>query len=266
MIYVPSQDNVRNIVGVAITPNRKYVAFVEEVEEVESQQVTVYSLQNNKKVKTLVADENTTESKEIICIHFSENSKVLLVQQGEPDHTIVLWRWYSGKIITSVRLGGLPIIKSMFSNSNSIFLASVSASAGIMHKLDVDDASIRSAQVASMVRYAAILFCSSSFLSHLPISLLHPLHRPTTQPDPEKERFTSLSWLVGNFLALTTSDGRIQINQDNEVKCMLEAVEGDYLLAICPRLRGFVCAGDRGYVYFFDPTTTGDAEKASSKK
>ena len=32
----------------------------------------------------------------------SENSKFLLTQYGNPDWTLVVWRWYSGKVCVCV--------------------------------------------------------------------------------------------------------------------------------------------------------------------
>lgn len=32
------------------------------------------------------------------CAPGSENSKLLITQYGEPDHTLVVWRWYGGKV------------------------------------------------------------------------------------------------------------------------------------------------------------------------
>lgn len=34
----------------------------------------------------------------------SENSKFLVTQHGDPDWTLVVWRWYSGKVLASIRL------------------------------------------------------------------------------------------------------------------------------------------------------------------
>ena len=61
-------------------------------------QVSVYSLQSEKLVKTLLLDPSLTLASQIESISFSENSKLLLTQCGEPDYTLLIWRWYSAKV------------------------------------------------------------------------------------------------------------------------------------------------------------------------
>ena len=53
----------------------------------------------------------------------SENSKLLLTQCGEPDYSLVIWRWYSGKVGACVclRAGALCCVVTWWSPSNAPF-------------------------------------------------------------------------------------------------------------------------------------------------
>uniref|UniRef100_A0A7R9VL67 Cilia- and flagella-associated protein 57 n=1 Tax=Chlamydomonas euryale TaxID=1486919 RepID=A0A7R9VL67_9CHLO len=75
---------------------------------------------------------------------------------------------------------------------------------------------------------------------------------------------TALCWLAGGLLALTTSLGRVVVNQDKDVKCVVNAADDDYLTTVAPRARGFVAAGAAGRLYVFDPVDA-QAKKAGSR-
>ena len=76
MGFVAMHDKVLGVVGVAVSNNRKYLACIEEAEDAESHQVTVYSIQTLKRVKTLVTDPNLVQSGVIVSIHFRQGQRM----------------------------------------------------------------------------------------------------------------------------------------------------------------------------------------------
>jgi len=151
MGFLPSHEQVRRIVGVAVSKSNKYMACIEEVDESETHQVTVYSIQTLKRVKTLVPDSGTVvESSRVVCIHFSENSKFLLVQHGGPDCTLVIWRWYSGKIVSSLRLE-YPVLKAIFSPVDNNMAATVSKTFASLVCMDNETGTLQSVPLTSAV-------------------------------------------------------------------------------------------------------------------
>ena len=63
-------EKVVAVTGVTVSKNRKYLACVEVAEEAETHQITVYSIQTLKRVKTLVPDVSSIQSSEVISISF----------------------------------------------------------------------------------------------------------------------------------------------------------------------------------------------------
>lgn len=156
MALLPAHDKVRSIVRIAVSGNKKYVACTENSEDSESQQVSVYSLQTQKRIRTLALDTATAQavqSVQVVCINFSESSKLLLTQYGAPDHTLVIWRWYSGKVICSVRLEA-EVLQAAFSPVENSLLLTASALVATMHRLDADEGTVQSMVVATAVSRA----------------------------------------------------------------------------------------------------------------
>ena len=217
--FFPGQDKVQTILGLAMSHNKKYMACIEELEEDQVQRVTVYSLISMRPVRTLMDPESRTN---IAGVSFNETTKFLLIQHGEPDNTLVVWKWQNGRVFSSISFE-TPVHKAIFSPSSSIAFATICSGSASIHRVDADHSVIRSVQVA-------------------------------TASDPSKEAFTSLAWLAGHLIAITTSAGHIQVNHEGEMMGMLTGAEGDCLMSVVPRGRGLVAGGQSGTLYFFDAT------------
>jgi hypothetical protein len=218
--FFPGQDCVQSIIGMTLSQNKKYMACVEEIEEDPVRRVTVYSLLSMRPVRMLMDPE--TKASPITGISFSESSKFLIVQHGEPDNTLVIWRWQSGKVLASMSFDS-PVHKALFNPNNPIAFATVCSGSASIHRVDADHSAVRTVQVASA-------------------------------SDASKEAFTSTAWLAGHLIAFTTTAGRIQVNHEGEVKGTVVAAEGDCLVSVVQRGRGMVAGGQSGTVYFFDAT------------
>lgn len=60
--------------------------------------VGVYALGSGKRVRGLALDAAVGQPTRVTALGFSENSRLLLTQCGEPDHMLLVWRWYLGKV------------------------------------------------------------------------------------------------------------------------------------------------------------------------
>lgn len=49
-------------------------------------------------MKTLTLDSNLVLAKQIISLDFSADGKLLMVQCGEPDYILLIYRWFAGKV------------------------------------------------------------------------------------------------------------------------------------------------------------------------
>ncbi|KAL6750292.1 hypothetical protein V8C86DRAFT_3109869 [Haematococcus lacustris] len=98
MTLLPMADNVARALSVVLSSNRKYCAVVEEWEGSSRQDVSVYSLATSKRVKALPIEPGMTGGCTAIqSLNFSENSKLLITQWGDPSYILHIWRWYTGK-------------------------------------------------------------------------------------------------------------------------------------------------------------------------
>eukprot|EP00798_Chlamydomonas_sp_ICE-L_P028756 gene28756-31938_t len=76
MRLMPTHEKVSNITCVTVSPNKKYLAMVEETHDSDVQQVSVYSLASDKVVKQLILDANMTDSRFIEYVSFRYVSKL----------------------------------------------------------------------------------------------------------------------------------------------------------------------------------------------
>ena len=89
------------ICGLAVSPNKRYVAVAER--GVERGLINVYDVRTLKKKKTLY-DSVNMKSKEYVSLCFSPDSKHILSQGGAPDWTIINWMWGKTKPVQVLSL------------------------------------------------------------------------------------------------------------------------------------------------------------------
>ncbi|KXZ44685.1 hypothetical protein GPECTOR_63g14 [Gonium pectorale] len=269
MRFVPLADRGVRATVLAVAANLKYFAAAERVPGVEHDQVSVYSFSGEKRVKVLPTDPGVSgsESGRVEGLQFSENSKFLLTQYGNPDWTLVVWRWYSGKVLASLRLDLRPVLSSLFSPVDDMMLAVLGPTSISHHRLDLDH------------------------------DYLKPLPGPPAWDTPH---LTAMCWLPGNMLAAVGTGGQVHVVQEATVRLSTRVtplpgpgmsttlgpagaagflasagsapaalasldseagasggagaeVEGEVLLCVACRGRGFIAAGSSGTVYFFEP-------------
>eukprot|EP00201_Polytomella_parva_P015469 CAMPEP_0175052096 /NCGR_PEP_ID=MMETSP0052_2-20121109/8170_1 /TAXON_ID=51329 ORGANISM="Polytomella parva, Strain SAG 63-3" /NCGR_SAMPLE_ID=MMETSP0052_2 /ASSEMBLY_ACC=CAM_ASM_000194 /LENGTH=473 /DNA_ID=CAMNT_0016316463 /DNA_START=23 /DNA_END=1441 /DNA_ORIENTATION=+ len=194
-------------------------------------QVGIYNISTQKRVKVLpILDECANHP--IENLSFSESSKLLAVLYGDPDWMLTVWRWYSSKLVATIKIAQ-PLQSIVFNPSEELLLAAAGPFVITALQVDLDDGAVRS--IATVLP---------------PPALGHP---------------TACCWLVANTFAVVTDSSRVIVMHEGTVKYSHQCdPEGnDILLAVAPRGRGFVCAGQKGNVYFYLPTT-GEMKRAGN--
>ncbi|GLC77526.1 WD repeat-containing protein 49 [Pleodorina starrii] len=243
MRFIPLADRGARALVLAVAHNFKYFAVAERVPGLEYDQISVYAFGGDKRVKTLPLEPGATrpESSRVECMHFSENSKYLMVQYGTPDWTLVIWRWYNGKVLASHRMESRPVLSARFSPVDDLLLAVMSPTSLCQYRLDLD---------------REVLSVTAA-----------PQHW-------EPFQLSSMSWIAGNMVAAVGAGGLVQVFQQSTTRmttrveplsrgAAAEAEEEaaaaasssgrEHLLVVASRGRGFIAGGTSGTVYFFEP-------------
>ncbi len=79
------------------------------------------------------------------------DSKLLLVQCGAPDWTVLVWRWYSAKVTVAMSLGVTDITRCEFNPWDDTVVAACSNSSARLLRLDLHANSGRVNHVADTV-------------------------------------------------------------------------------------------------------------------
>lgn len=94
-IHVSENSVIR---GIAMSPNRKYVAVSEKGDRAT---IAIYDAATMRRRKVLSLGE--AESKEFVSMCFSPDSKMIITQTGAPDWVMQLWNWEKSKIVTTLK-------------------------------------------------------------------------------------------------------------------------------------------------------------------
>ena len=100
--FIPCSKNGKGMTALAVSPNKRYVAFAEKHNEKPT--IAVVDLTTLNRKKTIVLQE--TNSQEIISIAFSPDSKYLISQVTGPDWTLAYWHWEKAKAMATVKSNG----------------------------------------------------------------------------------------------------------------------------------------------------------------
>eukprot|EP00878_Enallax_costatus_P010135 GHUV01010580.1.p1 GENE.GHUV01010580.1~~GHUV01010580.1.p1 ORF type:complete len:1050 (+),score=361.27 GHUV01010580.1:412-3561(+) len=100
--FIPTHTAVRAVKGLRLANNKKYLAAVEDTYDADKQQVSLYNIPAEKRVRTLTLEKQHTHASTVVGISFSGDGKLLMIAAGEPDYTIMLWRWHSNKLVMTI--------------------------------------------------------------------------------------------------------------------------------------------------------------------
>ncbi|KAG5187053.1 WD40-repeat-containing domain protein, partial [Tribonema minus] len=94
--------NVKEIVALAISPNKRAVAVCERTDDAAAAQVSIYSVATAKRVRTLT---HALRGEFTSCA-FNTSSKLLAAVGGEAEAQLVVWAWEKGKVVRAGGAGG----------------------------------------------------------------------------------------------------------------------------------------------------------------
>lgn len=96
--FVPGSEGSLGIIAMCVSNNRKFVAVAERSDRLgEKPSVTIYDLHTLRKRRTLPSPPPEVESRDLVCLAFSPDSKSLLTLSGSPDWTLCVWAWEKPK-------------------------------------------------------------------------------------------------------------------------------------------------------------------------
>ncbi|WIA33170.1 hypothetical protein OEZ86_006317 [Tetradesmus obliquus] len=264
--FISSHSSVKAVRGLRLAGNKKYLAAVEQTFDDEAQQVSVYSVPAEKHLRTITLDRQHTHATTVVGLSFSGDAKLLLVAAGEPDYSIMVWRWYSSKLALVIT-PELSVCCAAFNPWDDSLLAVAGPHNVRSYRLDLVTANAK------------------------PNNLLMLDHSGSIA-------ITCIAYLVGGMLAVGTSTGRIMVYSETGLVASMDistaadspansssgssqqqhgpasqarsrpssqtgavvaprlphsaAVNG--VQALVQRGRGFIAAGSMWDVYLFDPS------------
>ncbi|MEW5309048.1 MAG: hypothetical protein WDW38_000960 [Sanguina aurantia] len=210
MRFVSTHSSVRGITAIAVSGNKKYFACVETVSDDKPQQVSIYNVQGEGRVKALNLEP-----------HMGGSSKLLITQCGAPDNTLLIWRWFTNKVLAVVNVG-FPVSRVSLSSTDDLLAVAVGTDSICLYRLGTDGNGI------------TMIPCA---------------------PAPElRGSITCSCWLAG-MLGLGSSTGVISVQVEDSIKQVFQVdPEGrESVQAMCTKGWGLLAAGSLGVLYFFEP-------------
>eukprot|EP00304_Pavlova_gyrans_P012532 CAMPEP_0206035036 /NCGR_PEP_ID=MMETSP1466-20131121/1785_1 /ASSEMBLY_ACC=CAM_ASM_001126 /TAXON_ID=44452 /ORGANISM="Pavlova gyrans, Strain CCMP608" /LENGTH=1327 /DNA_ID=CAMNT_0053409369 /DNA_START=150 /DNA_END=4130 /DNA_ORIENTATION=+ len=225
--FVPGTDGSLGIIAMAVSNNRKFVAIAERPERpTDKPFVTVYDLHTLRKRRTLPAPPPEVESRDLVGLAFSPDSKTLLTMGGAPDWTLCVWAWEKAKP---------PLAHLRVSNPQHAEIRQVSFS-------PYDNTAI------CVTGNGICKFCRVQDASLKPI--------PAAMGRREPQVYTAHAWLADDRVLVGTEAGNLLVVDSGEFKLELQhsPADGNAIEAIAAYSKGFLCASDGGVVHAYERT------------
>ncbi|EQB77501.1 WD repeat-containing protein 65 [Camelus ferus] len=99
--FIPGSDKSQGMLALAISPNRRYLAVSETVQE--KPVITIYELSSIPCRKRKILNNFDFPVQRFICMAFSPDSKYLLTQTSPPESNLVYWLWEKQKVMAIFR-------------------------------------------------------------------------------------------------------------------------------------------------------------------
>ena len=119
--FITCSPDTERITALAVAPNMRHIAVAEAppANSGSTPTITIFELATLKRRKTLAAAE--CGEGEVIDLHFSPDSRLLLAQGGAPEWTLSLWLWEKGRCNSTLRTGssGAAVISARFAPNES---------------------------------------------------------------------------------------------------------------------------------------------------
>ncbi|XP_058298828.1 cilia- and flagella-associated protein 57 isoform X4 [Hylobates moloch] len=100
--FIPGSDKSQGMLALSISPNRRYLAISETVQEKPA--ITIYELSSIPCRKRKVLNNFDFQVQKFISMAFSPDSKYLLAQTSPPESNLVYWLWEKQKVMAIVTI------------------------------------------------------------------------------------------------------------------------------------------------------------------
>jgi WD40 repeat protein len=218
--FLPGTENTEDIVAMAISPNRKFLAVSESSDKAT---VTIFDCIGLKRRRMLQSTECL--SKEFVSISFSSDSRVLIAQGGAPDWTLVIWSWEKSKQLGFLKMAANP--------SNTCVHAACSI-------IDPNSVSVVGNGILKQIKIL------ESGLKLLPSAI--------GKRDPQN--YTAQAWTSDDRLIVGTDHGDILVIEGCELKSTLNKSQSEVssVESLCVFAKGFIVGSDEGVITLFEKT------------
>ncbi|XP_026915256.2 cilia- and flagella-associated protein 57 isoform X1 [Acinonyx jubatus] len=99
--FIPGSDKSQGMLALSISPNRRYLAISEIVQE--KPVITIYELSSIPCRKRKILNNFDFPVQRFISMAFSPDSKYLLAQTSPPESNLVYWLWEKQKVMAIIR-------------------------------------------------------------------------------------------------------------------------------------------------------------------
>jgi cilia- and flagella-associated protein 57 len=96
--FIPNSDKSIGMTTICVSMNKRYLAVAERT--VDKPIISIYDLHTLRKRKTL----QLTESKEIVSMSFSPDSRHLITQTGGPEWILNYWSWEKSRVMATIKI------------------------------------------------------------------------------------------------------------------------------------------------------------------
>ncbi|XP_054836556.1 cilia- and flagella-associated protein 57 [Eublepharis macularius] len=99
--FIPGSEKSQGMLALAISPNRRYLAISETVQDRPA--ITIYELSSVPCKKRKVLNTFDFSVQEFVSLGFSPDSKYLVAQTGPPDSNLAYWMWEKQRLMAIVK-------------------------------------------------------------------------------------------------------------------------------------------------------------------
>ncbi|XP_072505212.1 cilia- and flagella-associated protein 57 isoform X6 [Notamacropus eugenii] len=99
--FIPGSEKSQGMLALAISPNRRYLAISETVQDKAT--ITIYELSSVPCRKRKVLSNFDFTVQKFVSMAFSPDSKYLVAQTGPPESNLIYWMWEKQKVMAIIR-------------------------------------------------------------------------------------------------------------------------------------------------------------------
>ncbi|DBB08551.1 TPA: WD repeat-containing protein 49 [Trebouxia sp. C0006] len=218
--FMLAGEGVPRVWNLALSPNKAYAAVVQSVPgEQRKLQCAVYVLAKPKRAKILHLDPKYSLDASIQALTFSGDGHLLVMATGEPENSIMIWKWSTGKVLVA-DASSFPVHHISFNPWDGTQLVCVGETE--LNHVDFVEEELK--------------LKADTLLYHSGLST-----------------FTSHTWVRGTFVAVGSVTGQVGVFLRGEQKGCYQLMEHIPVICIAAHQAGFVILS-HAMLTFFAPT------------